>query len=349
MRTRGLSEASSFIRDVGSRCSAILFESDLIIAGSKEGVIKSWSIGTGQQVFDLKLEGPISDLVISDGILYVSCSSNLVAISIVSGEILWDSVLEGASDSVVVWNGFVWALSSVYEIDISDYTESTLWKFDVRGELVERWSFAEKGWHMGVNGGIVIGMGRPSCGYIKVSENGVPEHHNLAVSSPVTIGCDISEMTVFGLSDGSICNTEGELCGKVSGAITSLISVNGGWACGDQYGLILREGVQTAFGKETLSLGVGPNGLDLWASVWDGKSIFLSVSQDGVHSEIFEHKDRIVISGFMNGAIAFGDEHGRVFLVEERYENRFDQEGDQPEGPVKDKNIMMERLRRLRE
>jgi hypothetical protein len=51
----------------------------------------------------------------------------------------------------------------------------------------------------------------------------------------------------------------------------------------------------------------------------------------------------------MNGAIAFGDEHGRVFLVEERYENRFDQEGDQPEGPVKDKNIMMERLRRLRE
>ena len=347
MRRRNLGDASSFIRDLGSCCSAILFGSDIVIAGSKEGVIRAWSIETGQLVFELELAGPISDLAISEDILYVSCSSNLVAIAINSGEILWNSSLEGSSDSVVTWNGFIWALSSVYEIDISDYTESTLWKFNDRGSLVERWSFAEKGWHMGVDEGIVIGMGRPSCGFVRVNEDSV-EHLPLAVSSPVTIGCDKSDMTIFGLSDGSICNSKGELCGKVGESITSLICLEDGWACGDRQGLVLRNGTEIDLNREILTLGVGPNGTDLWASVWEDMSSFLSISPDGAHSEIFEHQERIVVCDFGKGGIAFGDLSGRVFLVEERFENRFDQENQHLEVQETERNLLRERLRRLR-
>lgn len=349
MRDRRLSDASSFIRDIGSCCSSILFESDIVVVGSKEGAIKSWSIETGEQILGLDLDGPISDLAISGELLFASCSSKLVAINIATREVLWSSQLEGSSDSVTIWNGFVWALSSVYEIDISDYTESTLWKFNTQGELIERWSFAEKGWHLGVNSGIEIGIGRPSCGFIKVGRDGVLNYHSLAVAYPVTIGCDGSETIVYGLSDGSICNSEGDLCGKGSGLLTAIISVDGGWASGDQNGRVLWGEKKIELDSEVLSLGVAPNGFDLWVQTWEDKSRFLSISPDGTYLQVFEHPDRIVVCDFREKAIVFGDEAGRVFLVEERYENRFDQ-GDVGLGHREgERNLLMERLRKLRE
>ena len=349
MGDRSLSDASSFIRDVGSCCSSILFGSDTVVVGSKEGAIKSWSIETGEQILELELDGPISDLAVSGEVLFASCSSNLVAIKISKGEVLWSSQLEGSSDSVAIWDGFVWALSSVYEIDISDYTESTLWKFNSQGELIERWSFAEKGWHMGVNNGIEIGIGRPSCGFIKVGRDGILNYHSLAVASPVTIGCDGAETIMFGLSDGSICNSEGDLCGKGSGLVTSIISIDDGWASGDRNGRIIWGEEEIELGSEVLSLGVAPNGVDLWVQTWEDKSRFLSISPGGVYSQIFEHPDRIVVCDFEEGGLVFGDQTGKVFLVEERYENRFDR-GDMESGRREgERNLLMERLRRLRE
>ncbi len=348
MGDRRLSDASSFIRDIGSCCSSILFDSGTVIVGSKEGAIKSWSIETGKQILGLDLDGPISDFAVSGEVLFASCSSKLAAINIATGEVLWSSQLEGSSDSVTIWDGFVWALSSVYEIDISDYTESTLWKFNTQGELIERWSFAEKGWHLGVNNGIEIGIGRPSCGFIKVGRDGVLNYHSLAVASPVTIGCDGSETIIFGLSDGSICNSEGDLCGKGSGLVTAIISIDGGWASGDRNGRILWGEKEIELDSEVLSLGVAPNGVDLWVQTWEDKSRFLSISPEGTYSQVFEHLDRIVVCDFKEKAIVFGDEAGRVFLVEERYENRFDRGDVGPGHREEERNLLMERLRRLR-
>ena len=93
MGDRSLSDASSLIRDVGSCCSSILFESDTVVVGSKDGAIRSWSIESGKQMLRLKLDGPISDLAVSGKILYVSCASNLVAVEISTGEVLWSSQL----------------------------------------------------------------------------------------------------------------------------------------------------------------------------------------------------------------------------------------------------------------
>ena len=72
MGDRRLVDASSFIRDVGSSCSSILFESDTVVVGSKEGAIKSWSIETGMQILGLEMEGPISDLAVSGEVLFAS-------------------------------------------------------------------------------------------------------------------------------------------------------------------------------------------------------------------------------------------------------------------------------------
>ena len=97
-----------------------------------------------------------------------------------------------------------------------------------------------------------------------------------------------------------------------------------------------------------MTLGVGPNGTDLWALVWEDMSSFFSISPDGAHSEIFEHQERIVVCDFGKGGIVFGDLSGRVFLVEERFENRFDQENQHLEGQETERNLLRERLRRLR-
>ena len=56
-----------------------------------------------------------------------------------------------------------------------------------------------------------------------------------------------------------------------------------------------------------------------------------------------------MVCGFKEDAIVFGDEDGRVFLVEERYENRFDREDLESVHEEGERNLLMERLRRLRE
>ncbi len=55
MGDRSLSDASSLIRDVGSCCSSILFESDTVVVGSYDGANKSWSIDSGMQMLGLIL------------------------------------------------------------------------------------------------------------------------------------------------------------------------------------------------------------------------------------------------------------------------------------------------------
>ena len=52
---------------------------------------------------------------------------------------------------------------------------------------------------------------------------------------------------------------------------------------------------------------------------------------------------------FKVGRLVFGDQLGRVFLVEERYENRFGREDMESGHREGERSLLMERLRRLRE
>ena len=63
----------------------------------------------------------------------------------------------------------IFVTSSLYEIEIQDYTESTLFKFNKKGELIKSINFEEKPWFMKKhNGKIVLGIGRPRCGFLTI-------------------------------------------------------------------------------------------------------------------------------------------------------------------------------------
>ena len=131
---------SSFIRDLGSPCTAISLNDGTIVAGSKDGLLISWLASNGEEVWRVSIEGPVSDIATSHGHVFVTASSSLYAFSDSDGSIIWKRELEGASDYVLAVEGSIWATSSVYEIEVGDYTESSIWRFNRSGELDKRLS-----------------------------------------------------------------------------------------------------------------------------------------------------------------------------------------------------------------
>ena len=124
MTVRSLESVSSFERGLGSACTALRFGEGNLLAGSQEGALVCWSVDSGDELWRVEVDGPISDLALEGDRVYVAASSDLHVIDVGSGEVVWSHALEGASDYVRVYEGVIWASSSVYEIEISDYTES---------------------------------------------------------------------------------------------------------------------------------------------------------------------------------------------------------------------------------
>ena len=52
--------------------------------------------------------------------------------------------------------------------------------------------------------------------------------------------------------------------------MTSIISIDDGWASGDRNGRVLWGEEEIELGREILSMGVAPNGVDLWDQTWEG-------------------------------------------------------------------------------
>ena len=162
MTVRSLESVSSFERGLGSACTALRFGDGNLLAGSQEGALACWSMDSGNELWRVEIDGPISDLVLEGNRVYAAASSDLHVFDVDDGEIVWSRALEGASDYVRVHDGVVWASSSVYEIEISDYTESTVWMFDSSGSLQQRWTFSERAWHLDLHndGGVLLGIGQ---------------------------------------------------------------------------------------------------------------------------------------------------------------------------------------------
>ena len=187
-----LEAVSSFTRGLHGACTALALDGDSLVGGSHDGQIVRWSPLTGEKKWGLDVEGPISDMHLAESLLFVSSSSMLSCLSVETGEVLWRSNLEGASDYVVQTGNVVWATSSVYEIEVSDYVESTLWAFDLDGSKLNSWSFEERCWFLAPHPeeGVVMGLGRPRCGYLWARAGVDLSHFDLAVESPVTTGAE---------------------------------------------------------------------------------------------------------------------------------------------------------------
>ena len=355
-----LGSLASLVRELGSACTVLRIAGDDLLAGSQEGVLACWSIDSGAERWRIEDEGPVSDLVIDGGRVYASASVSLRAIDIGTGGVLWDRELEGASDYVQAWEGNIWAASSVYEIEISDYIEATVWRFDESGELQERWTEPERPWHFGLNddGGVLLGLGRPRCGFMRIRSGETASHHPIEGDSPVTVGaCGADGRFLFGHSDGrvsTILGSEAETFGEDASPVRAITGHSDSWIAGQESGLIVSSRGWTALVPGSVdSLSMGPSvsqGEAVWASSWeeDGARISVLDPNGGGSLLDLEHKHQIRHIRAGIGNMAIGDSTGRIHLIEggvlaRRVEESFDTASDD-----ESRSRLMERLRQLR-
>ena len=135
MPSHTLDELASFVRDLGSECTCLIIYDNYLIAGSKNGKIICWDIKNGQEIWNLKVDGPISDIEVND-LIYTTASAEVHAIEIESGILKWSINIGGSSDLLKVDNDSIWVTSSLYEIEVQDYTETTLFRFNKNSLLI---------------------------------------------------------------------------------------------------------------------------------------------------------------------------------------------------------------------
>ncbi len=334
MAERSLEGLASFVRDLGSACSVVRLAKDALLAGSHEGALVCWDAVSGDERWRVELTGPVSDLSLDGGRIYATASASLHAVDAASGELLWSRDLEGASDYVQAWNGVVWATSSVYELEVADFIEATIWRFDDSGEEQERWVLAERPWHLGLHedGGILLGLGRPRCGYLRIRAGEKPEHFPLGTDSPVTCGaCGSEGRFLLGHADGTISTlgsheATDNLCESL---VTAITAGPMGWISGHDDGTI---GSLAASHRTEGSIdSVASLGPDAWASVWNGAQSSITILQESLTN--LSHDARLRQMHSAENLLALGDDLGKVFLVESEVVTRrlSDKEESTPE------------------
>jgi len=360
MIVRSLESVSSFERGLGSACTALRFGEGNLLAGSQEGALVCWSVDSGDELWRVEVDGPISDLALEGDRVYVAASSDLHVFDVGSGEVVWSHALEGASDYVRVYEGVIWASSSVYEIEISDYTESTVWMFDSSGSLQQRWTFPERTWHLSLHddGGVLLGLGRPRCGYLRIRGGEEAEHHDLKSGSPVTVGaCGSDGRFLVGHSDGSVSmlSESGEVPGEVrSTQVRAICSSGRSWFSGHHSGEVVSSlGWVVSAPGAVQSLAPGPGATDgngIWSTRWGGGGSRVEVlnAADGSMALELEHPHRIRHIQSVGEIVALGDSEGRIHLIEkEVLSRRLRTDGDSDEDERRGR--LMARLRKLRE
>lgn len=351
MSERSLESLASFVRDLGSACSVLRLVGEDLLAGSHEGALCCWDSASGTERWRVEVAGPISDLAVDGGRVFAAASSSLHAVDAASGELLWSRELEGASDYVQAHSGTVWVTSSVYELEVADFVEATIWRFNASGEEQERWVMAERPWHLGLHedGGILMGLGRPRCGYLRIRAGEKTEHFPLATQSPVTCGaCGSGGRFLLGHADGTISTTAGVgEADRVADAadestrsleasenlneslVTTLTGFDESWISGHDDGTIASPAASHQVeGPIDAVAGLGP---DAWASSSKQGKCSITILTESVTT--IEHDARIRQMYSKQNLLAIGDDLGRVFLVESEVASRrlSDNENSTPE------------------
>jgi len=318
---RSLEGLASFVRDLGSACSAVRLVGDMLLAGSHDGLLLCFDAVSGSERWRLQVDGPVSDLALDGDRVYATASASLHSVDAAGGELLWSRELEGASDYVQASDGVVWATSSVYELEVADFVEATVWQFDAGGDEQERWVFAERPWHVGLHtdGGILLGLGRPRCGYLRIGPGQKPEHFELDNESPVTCGaCGSSGRFLFGHADGTISSVGSVESSEnpIESLVTALASSDSGWVSGHDDGSIATsESTVTAPGSIDAVASLGPTA---WASSWNGSAPTMTILQFGTIS--IDARVRQMHSS--ENTLVLGDDLGRVYLIESEVVSR---------------------------
>ena len=350
MQMKRIEDLSSFVREIDSECTTLNMNQKYIIAGSKSGKITCWDVDSGKENWNIDVNGPISDLSLSDEI-YVTASAELHAIETESGKLKWSIDIQGSSDLVYVDDEFVYVTSSLYEIEIEDYTETTLFQFDKNGNLNWEIEFEERPWFIDKkNGEIILGIGRPRCGYLSVNEKGNISHWQIE-ESPVNMGVSTNLGFLLGHSNGIVVESiNGKIrkfqCGNYP--ISAMNSNNEYWQVGNKNGRIL-----TSENMEVKLDGNIDSILETDKFFWvctstNENSVYLLDKKNGSIKYQFSHRSRIRFMRSNDNSLTISDDEGMIMLFDL---NKLDKKIESKNEEVEDlerRNLLKKRLRELR-
>ena len=351
MLSHRLEELASFVRDLGSECTCLIIHGDILIAGSKNGKIVSWNIKDGHEIWSLEVDGPISDIEVSD-LIYLTASAELHAIEIENGSLKWTQDIGGSSDLIKVDKESIWVTSSLYEIEVQDYTETTLFKFDKNSKLIKSIVFEERPWFMAIEGNdLILGIGRPRCGYLIVNSNNEINHEEISGDSPITLGIKTKSGFLLGHSNGTmteIKNKNEQIIKLENSPITSIIGSDDFWCLGDNKGAILSSNNWKKNISNRIDCLIEVNNL-IWAAAFNNENrIYLLDRNNGDTKYIVTHDSRIRLMKHIHGKIAISDENGKIILLEEEIVFRRLGEIKETSQNQEKRDLLKKRLRELR-
>ena len=315
MSELSLEVISSYVRDLSSACSAVILTEDFLVAGSHDGLLICWDAAEGIERWRVSIDGPISDIYFDSDKLYVTASASLYAIDNQGGSIVWSNILEGASDYVIVVDGSVWATSSIYELEVADFIESSIWRFDDSGNELDRWVISERPWHLASEGGggILLGLGRPRCGYLRVRPEVDLQHIQLSIESPITCGAGNNENILFGHSNGGVSSTLSTISEHEKESLVTAIAVGkNGWISGHDDGKV-------SMGSNASYLPGSIDSVEIletigWASSFIDSRVKVMILTD--EEKTLKHDSRIRQMHSLGNYLALGDDKGRIFVIE---------------------------------
>jgi len=351
MQKHRLEELSSFVRDLGSECTALIIHDNTLIAGSKDGKIVTWDIDNGREKWTLQVEGPISDIAINDRI-YLTASAELHAIDIEKGTLEWTKNIGGSSDLVTLDEHSIWVTSSLYELDVEDYTDTTLFEFDKDSKMIKSINFEEKPWFILMQKNeLILGIGRPRCGYLVITSDYEIIHKKINGQSPITLGIETLSGFLLGHSDGTISEINDHDINIIQFEkfpITAITSKEESWCVGNSNGTIM-----SSNGWKKEFVGIIDFLLDvenlIWVSISNNEnSIYLLNRNNGEIQYHIIHDSRIRLMDNMEGKIAVSDQNGKVMLFEDKLLSRRLGEIKETSDDQDKRDLLKKRLRALR-
>ncbi len=351
IQSHKLEDLTSFVRDLGSECTCLVFHNSSLIAGSKKGKIVAWDMNDGRELWSLEVDGPVSDIEVNDRI-YVTASAELHAIEITSGKLEWTKDIGGSSDFVKVDKEYIWVTSSLYEIEVEDYTETTLFQFEKNSKLIKSINFEEKPWFMGTQGDkIVLGVGRPRCGYIVINKKCEITHKTIKGDSPITLGVETESGFMLGHSDGKITEVKDKNEKTMQfgdSPITSILANDGFWCLGNDKGVIVSSKKWEKSFEGRIDCLIDDRNM-IWSAISTNENnIYLLNKDDGDIKFVTNHSSRIRLMKYRDGNIAISDLGGKVMLLEEEIVSRRLNEVKKVSNDSEKRDLLKKRLRALR-
>ena len=378
---RDLRDMAWFQRNLDAGVGALHLDDHRLIAGDWDGGIHCWDL-EGELLWDAKTSNRVSGFAIGGNLLFAVCGRDIVCLNITTGETHWTVELEGSSDLVACTpdGTAILATSSIFDLEMNDFMESTFWRFNAEGELLRQDSINERPWaiEMRKDGVAFLPLGRPRCGMIRATEEGL-YHTPLPTSSPATCGSLGQSHMVIGHADGTLSAIDdgmvmdddtytnqpgsiGSISATEHGFLVAISIEPGAAGAGfggaeglarayDGKGSLLWQ-IETPLGRNVDHVAFGPIIKDCtsaWVASWDDRLSSLEVRTipkgESLMTVEMESRINAIIGNPEYLAIGFDD--GSLYLLQgELLTRRLDSDAS----PASDehRSSMAEKLRRLR-